>query len=622
MGIIIVKYLFLICFFDIFLLSNEITAEIKTKSIPPSSNVLDLPQQSNVPTLEDRLENDISFYRTTNNYNEKDVSFRGVSNRAIGYTEDLIPLFRSTGGLIGVSTIYSRDTLVANMGSSPSAVGVTSMGGDIDIISTKPAKEMEGNVGASVGRDESQYYFYVGSKQKNYYIQLNGLRDTRDSYSLSENFATTSEQPSRQRLNSDLHRSDVAFKVGYQIDETNDMAFKIETNRGSHGIEPNVFYNNGGSGYQRINRKDLDSYYFYFNHKTSQLEANLRIYRDNYKDVYDFYTDNTYSPLKYNSSLYDDSRTGVLGKISYKTSEANQISYVANIENNEHIWKVDGEATHPRFVYQAIKNSLIDELRFGSKFKLDSAVTYSTFKPLSIQNTNTPTAASFSAIDGQLKGTYIFDSSAIYASLAKTSRAPSMSEMFAFFPWDVPNNNLKPESAMQYEAGYKYFFGKKSTISLAVFHYDIKNKILYDSNMYQNLDSATHDGFEFRYGNRYYENNSFDINYAYAKTKDSNGNSLELIPRQKISFSDKIKLFKGLCTMFIVNYNDKMQTIYNGNKYNISPYITADTTISHETKSGTTVAIGIKNILDRNYYVKYGYPADGRRIELSANIKF
>jgi iron complex outermembrane recepter protein len=606
------------------------TIEIKKKSIPLSSTLFEqnAAQSENSFTMQQRLASDISFATTANGYHESDISFRGVSGRATGFTEDLIPLYRSTGGTTHISTIFADGAMVANMASAPSSLGVSSIGGDIDVISQKPQKEMEGKALASFAQNNRLYDLYVGGKYQNYYIQLNGVKETREKYKLSNEFTPTTEQPSKDRLNSDSKREFVSLKIGAQINSALDAAVKVETSRGVHGIEPNIFDNGGGFGYQRINKKDLDSYYFYLNYAAGNIEANLRVYYDAYKDIYDFYTSAAYGALFFPSSLYDDKRLGALGKFSYKASKEQTLSYVVNIEDNEHIWVRDGSPYKPRFRYESVKNSLIDETLLTSKLRLDGAVTHTTFRPVKIdfdgdssfgQNNAT---VSNSSLDWQAKATYSFDSSAVYASVAKTSRAPAMKELFAFFPWDIPNSALKSEKAMQFETGYKYFFKKDSALSVAVFAYDIKDKIVQSANKYQNISSAKHDGIELRYNNKSFDIHEFNINYALTQTKDQDGKALALIPRQKLIIDDKVSMSKNSFAKLAYSWTDKRLDNYNGSDHTVGSFGVLDGFVCYETLSKLTMTLGMKNILDKNYYTEYGHPAEGRNIYVSISQKF
>ncbi len=311
--------------------------------------------------LQDKLKNDVSYFVVPDNYNNDSISFRGIKSNATGVIEDLIPAYRRTGGDIDFKYNYNVYDISSNMLISPSSLGVSSMGSDLELLSRKPTRNLEGEININYSQYDNNNKIYLGSRQKDFYIQINMDKYERDDYKLSDDFKMTTEQPTNTRLNSDKKYNSFDIKMGYDLDNKNSIAIKFRETKSDYGIEPNVYDNS--DRYRRINQKDLKSIYGYYDKIDNNYEVNLRLYYDDYKDIYDFYTSNDYTTLLYPSSLYDDSRVGIVTKVKFKKNN-DELSFVIKAEEHEHIWRREGNPYTPEFVYQDLSSSIIAKKSF------------------------------------------------------------------------------------------------------------------------------------------------------------------------------------------------------------------------------------------------------------------
>jgi hypothetical protein len=541
------------------LYANLGTMSIAAPKIDITDNFISAESNSKNLTLDKKLENDVSYNIVKDNHNKNTISFRGIQSRATNVIEDLIPSYKTTAGNIDFYYNHGMYDISSNMLISPSSLGVSSMGSDIELLTKKPQRKFEAQINTSISQSDNEQKLYLGSKQKNYFVQFNLNRYKSDQYKLSDDFSVTAEQPSKNRLNSDNQQNSYELKAGVNLTDKDSLTLKYQNSKSNFGINPNVYDNS--IGYQRINKKDLESFYGYYDHIDENYETNIRLYYDDYQDIFDDYTDNTYTSLRFPSSLFDNSRLGFITKTKFK-KDRDELSFILKMQEDEHIWKRDGSSYIPKFKYRDISASVIGKKEYNN-ITLNTAITYKNFKPVTVDYDGDPTftqtedGTSNDALDYQIGLNYLIDTNLWYISHSKTTRTPAMTEMFAFFSWDKINTDLKAESSKNIEIGYKRFLDY-GLYSLAIFNYDIKDKIVTTNNKATNLDKATHKGIEFRYENRYFNKHDFKLSYLYTEAKDDSNNDLELIPENKLVIEDKINLSN--------RYSANIQYIYTAKR--------------------------------------------------------
>ncbi len=574
-------------------------------------------------TFVEKLRSDVSYLIVQDHHNKNTVSFRGIRPRATNMIEDLIPVYRTTGGNIDFYYNYNMYKMSSNMLITPSSLGVSSMGSDIELSSKTPRDTYEGHVSSTVSQSDEQQKLYVGTKQKDYALQFNLNRYDQDSFTLSDDFSTTAEQPSKDRLNSDNNLISYEIKGSYYLNGTDSLALKYKDSKSDFGIAPNVYDNS--EGYQRMNKKDLESLYGYYDHIENDFEANVRLYYDRYEDIYDFYTDKSFQTLLFPSSLYDDERIGIIGKTKFK-KDRDELSFVLKYQRDEHVWKRDGSSYVPTFQYRNLSGSVIGKKVYDN-LTITGAITYKDFKPVKVDYDGDPAytqnekGVETQTVDYQAGMHYLQATNLYYVSHSKTTRMPFMAEMFAFFPHNAVNTGLKAESSHNTEIGYKKFLDY-GLYSVSAFYYDIEDKIEYNNNAFVNIDSAVHKGGEFRYENNYFNTHNVTLGYAYTIAKDGSGRDLALVPGHKLVIEDKIDISQRYSANIQYLYIGKRKDETNSNIKTLPSYSVTNVYISGAFSKDFDLTVGIKNLFDKNYQSAYGYPSEGRNIYGRVSWKF
>lgn len=619
------KYLPVLCTVTA-LYGFEDTIIVTAPKIEITDNFISIEDSQNKKdqTLESKLINDVSYVPVKDYHNNNSVSFRGIKSTATNVIEDLIPSYRTSGGNIDFYYDFNMYEMSSNMLIRPSSLGVSSMGSDIELFSKKQSSEYEGELSTNISQNDNQQKIYLGVSQKDFFLQFFANRYDRDDYKLSNNFITTLEQPSKDRLNSDNYQQSYEIKSGYNLNDKDSISIKYKNSKSDFGIEPNVYDGSSWSAYTRMEKKDLQSLYGYYDHKDDNIEINTRIYYDRYKDIWAIYNDNSYRshwPL----STYDDTRLGMVLKAEL-SQDKDELAFVLNVEDNEHIWKEIGRNHQPAFEFRTINSSIIGKKVYDN-ITVNGAITNKRFKPLKVDFdgdpsfTQTQTGAKNDSMDYQIGLNHLKNNGLWYLAHSKTTKIPTMSEMFTFFPWDTTNTDLKVESSINYEVGYRRFL-ESGLYSLGVFHYNIKDKIVYENNKYINLNKAVHKGAEFRYENIYFDKHNLNLSYLYTRAKDGDNKDLELIPKSKVIISDKIDIDNNYSVNIQYIYLSKRKDNTNSGAKTISSYSLVNLYMSADLSNDLEATVGVKNLLDKNYQSAYGYPNEGRNVYGQVKWKF
>ena len=578
--------------------------------------------ETNSITLYERIERDVSFSVVADSKGEEAISFRGLTHKATEYVEDGISLYRTPNGFVDTQSIMTNAELQVNDGSGTSSLGVSPMGGEIQIHSKNPTKAFESTLSTSISNDDEYYHAYVGSMVDNVYIKADASYYHQEDYTLSNEYDPTPIQENRSRVNSDKEQKNVAIKSGIFIDDQIHLAGKVSVTRSEYGMPPNIYTDVDSpvwDAYSRIDRKDLNSFYLYGDYHRDDMELNIRAYYDEYEDLFSIYTDPTYQ-TNWPKVTYNDNRLGTVLK-GIKTQDKHTSTFIFQAEENKHM-RSGGDLDTAKYKADTFKMSLLHLWKLEPSWEIEGGVSYTLMQSKEAADGSAlETPKDKDTLDAQVKLTFTNEQSLVYGSIANKSRMPTMSEMFTFFPWENANPDLKPEKSIQYTAGYQHDLLKKTFIDLSMYYYDVNDLIIYRDNGYINRESAKHYGAEVRLNTAYFEKNALRLSYAYSYTRDSEGEAIEYIPVHQFKIEDTVSITQDLKTFFSYQYigsrYSSNSATYSDEMMKLSGYHLLDTQLSYRISSSTNCRIGIKNILDESYELEYGYPIQGRSYYLS-----
>jgi len=516
--------------------------------------------------------------------------------------------------------------LQINDGSGTSSLGVSPMGGEVQINSKNPTKPFESNLNTSISNNDEYYHAYAGSMLDNVYVKADASYFHQSDYTLSNDYDPTPLQKKGKRINSDKEQKNLSLKSGMFINDNIHLAGKVSLTRAAYGIPPNVttdLLSPVWYAYSRIDSKELNSYYLYADYDKDDLEVSIRAYYDDYEDNYKIYDDPSYQ-ASWPAVNYNDHRLGTVIK-GIKTQDNHKSTLILLVEENEHL-RSGGEMDSAKYVADTFKMSFLHLWELDRSWQLEGGLSYTLLQAKEAADASAidPTEDK-TTLDAQLKVTYTGEKSVMYGSIANKSRMPTMSEMFTFFPWRNANPDLKPETSIQYSAGYQHELEEKTTIDLSLYYYDVSDLIIYRDNGYINREEAEHYGAEIRLNSTYFDHNHVRFSYAYAHTRDSEGEALEYIPLHQIKIEDTLTITEQLKAYLSYQYTgyrySPNSATYSDEQIKLEAYHLVDTQIAYKISSSTHCRVGIKNILDVDYEWRYGYPAEGRSYYFNLELK-
>lgn len=228
---------------------------------------------------------------------------------------------------------------------------------------------------------------------------------------------------------------------------------------------------------------------------------------------------------------------------------------------------------------------------------------------------------------------YQLDSSfTLYASISRSLRLPTYTELYYKDVANEGNINLKPEQATNYESGLK--FNKDALqMQLSLFYRQGKNIIdwvrlnVTDKWHAENLSLVNTMGVEFTslYNLTYLFPKFFikkiRFNYAYINITKQSGNyyskyALDVL-KHKASFSFDHRIIKQWSASWSVLYHQRMGTYSeypSGLEKNYTPYLTVDGKINYQYKQFIFYISG-SNLFDTYYYDIANIPMPGRWVK-------
>lgn len=623
-----------IVFFYTLVAADAITLDtiaVDETVLPAGSYVLssDEALETNSITLQDRLARDVAFSVTSDLVGDEAVSFRGLNFKATEYVEDGIPLYRSANGIVDTRRMASTVEMYMNDGSGASSFGVSPMGGEVRLASSRPKDSFESRLDTTLSSNDEYYHGYVGSRMGSVYIQADADVYHRSDYALSDHYEATPVQGQRKRINSDKNQQSVSLKSGVYVGEQTHLAAKVSLTKSEYGLPPNVHTDLTApvwDAFSRIAQKDMKSFYLYADHDMDSVGVSLRAYYDDYEDIFKIYDDLSYQTFDDPVVTYDDSRLGTVLKANLK-EESYETTLVLLAEENEHIRSGGREfsgALMPMVTFQNVmlKGSLIHVWHFSESWRFDGALSYTLLQAKEAADASAAEPAdNKEALDALAKITYENDQSTLYGSIAKKSRMPTMNEMFTFFPSYTANPELKPERSVQSAIGYQQMVAERSLIDFSIYYYDIKDLIIYRNSGYINREAAKHYGAEVRTESTYFSRQLIRVSYAYTHAVDSEGEALELIPEHQVKIEDTVTIAREwegyLGYRFLGSRFSSNTATYTDEQKKLSGYHLVDLQVNYTPDKQVTVRAGIKNLLDEAYEWRYGFPAEGRSFYMS-----
>ena len=570
--------------------------------------------------------------------NEQMVWVRGFNLRQVPVFVDGIPIYVPYDGYVdlGRFTTFDLSRIEVSKGFSSALYGANTLGGAINLVSRRPSKVFEGEVGGGLtfGTHGQQTYTNLGTNQGTWYLQVGASYANQDYTRLPDSFKPVKAEDGGHRDNSASHDSKISLKLGLTPNATDEYAINYIT---QHGVKNDPPYAgsaaNVSPAYWRWPYWDKESLYFLSSTRLGEHTLKLRAYHDTFKNSLFAFDDASYGSMKKPSSFeswYDDYTDGFSVQGDFRLSAANLLRTSYNFKTDVHRENNAGEPVR-NFKDRTQSLALEDSHALTSRLSLATGLSLEQRESLEAQDYNSSTKkvsdfvrANNAATNGQVGLSYLLSNSdTVHASIARKSRFPTIKDRYSYkMGQALPNPDLKTEQATHYEIGYSRKLGANWLLESNLFHSNITNLIQSATlaarcgasacTQSQNVGEATAEGLELGLQG---SAGAWDMgaNYTYLKrvNRSDPGVFLTDTPRQKLFASAVWHAAPALDVTGSVESYAQRYSSTDGKQ--VAPgFAVANLKAGYRLKGGTLLEVGVRNMFDRLYSYVEGYPEPGQ----------
>lgn len=571
--------------------------------------------------------------------NESMVSIRGFDLRQVPVYMDGIPVYVPYDGYVDLArfTTFDLSAIDVSKGFSSVLYGPNSLGGAINLISRKPSKALEydGALGM-INTNGFQGNVNIGSNLGKFYVQGGYSFLDRNSTRMSSNFVPMKNEDGGDRDNSYRNDQKISFKIGWTPTKKSEYALGYINQQGEKG---NPVYAGSDAQNSLLAKPrfwqwpvwNKESYYFISNSNFDNKNSfKTRLYYDKFKNTLNSYDDNTYStitkPYAF-QSFYDDYTYG--GNVEYDTQiiPKNDLKIAFHFKEDVHRENNFGEPVR-HFIDNTILVGIEDVYKISNKVTVIPGVSYNVRKNLEAEDYNSttkvitdyPTADPSDAYNAQIGLFYqMTEAQKLGATVSQKTRFATIKDRYSYrMGTAIPNPDLKPETALNYEVNYTANFFKKVTFQTALFYSSLTDAILSVSNVQpgksqmQNFGEAEYLGVEAQLNYSILDNLSFNINYTYIERKNITDPNIHFtdVPNTKVMGTLEYQPIKFLRLIANTEFDSSRYSTSYGTK--VPDYTLLNFYASGKILKNFSLDAGINNIFDKNYSLIEGYPEEGR----------
>lgn len=611
---------------------------------------------------------------------EPSVGIRGYSFTHIGLFVDGIP----------VHSIYDRQTdwsqfssfgiseISISKGYTSPLYGANTIGGSVNIVTSKPLDKLEIEGGYSfVSNNEHRVKAQVGSNLGQWYFQIGYDFTDRKSLNLSHRFKPTTLQPNTTKINSNYTNHTLRAKVGFQPNANHEYSLNFIYQKGEKG---GMIGTSGTSAniWEWPNYDKITAYILGNSAFNDMISLNSKIYVDSFYNVLKVvgawkgnkidetsWASSKVSPSKPYISTYNDYSLGFIETLDFAFGDNIDFKLGINLKQDNHRNTIErykngngngGTYTKEKDDQRDISTSIFAEYAqtITKWFRFALNTSYDRNDVLKVVKSNT-IDKKYSLQGWTLQGVLYFDVNDfwnIYVNAGKKSKIPTLKERYSSY-WGnrVPNPNLAPESAVNYEIG-TIFEWDSTKASAAVFYNDIRDMLISvsasgcasGSSCFKlvNAREGYSYGVEVGVSQGFLDDKiNLGLNYTYTerKTTNSKGSSYGVDGSRILDYPNHILNASFITTPIkyfdIIAYLTYQSPQWYGNGGSKNSSATSYGKNGHiwlmdlkvnlrpiESLPSFLLTLGAYNLFDKNYYYGSDLYQAGRRIIMGVEYKY
>lgn len=586
---------------------------------------------------------------------------RGFNSRQVPLFIDGIPVYVPYDGNIDLARFTSFDIAEVSVTKGFTSVlyGANSLGGSINVVSRRPQASFEGEAGGGVSFDADgdrmshRFYFNAGTNQDLWYAQIGGSLLERDHFLLPDGFAPTPTEDGARRENAAADDRKISIKLGLTPNATDELAIAYYNQQGEKETPPYAGTVPGERArFWRWPEYDKESLYLIGRKSFGEdWYVRLRAYYDKFDNTLRSFDDDAYTtqlrPFAFNS-VYDDYSWGTSVELGTSLFTRHDLRAAFHYKEDVHRETDDDDAPEERFEDRTMSLGVEDRVTFGDAFTFIAGMSYDSLKGRQADNRVGDTITQFDLASESafnIQGGVLYDlseGSTARISVARRTRFPTIKDRYSFrFGFAVPNADLAPESAVNFELGIDSVrdiasLGARVTWGAALFYSEITDAIenvTVDSplcspspcSQLQNIGEQTNRGFEalvtVDFGARW----EWHVNYTYLDRKNDALADLPPLDIPEHSMFGYLKFSPNEAIDLVVNGeygSERFAIARTGGVREAEGFYRADIKGIWRPTPRTQLEAGVRNVSDRLYAYEEGFPEPGRNYFLTARFTY
>ncbi|MGD9577061.1 MAG: TonB-dependent receptor plug domain-containing protein [Syntrophorhabdus sp.] len=580
--------------------------------------------------------------------NEGMIYVRGLDLKHVPIYLDGIPIYIPYDGYPDLNrfTTFDLSQIVLSKGFTSVLYGPNTMGGAINLVSRRPEKAFEGNAGIGVFTGNGyEGYANFGTNQKLWYFQGGASYLNNDYFVLSDDLKPTVNKTENggQRENSYYRDRKFNLKFGFTPAEGHEYVMSYWDQHGVKGVPPYAGTDPSTTPrYWQWPYWDKEGYYF--NSRTplgDKSYVKTRFYWDRYTNSLYAYDDATYTTITRRSSFRSDYHDNTYGG----SAELGTSLLPYNLIKVAGLYKIDVHKEHNLpSPYQTFKDEIFsigaeDTITITNKFYAIVGLSYDRQKSIKAEDWNVSPRRDFAkaaenAWNPQAGLFYsLTDTGKLSLTFEEKTRFPSLKDRYSYrLGTAIPNPDLEPERARNYELGYQGVLFKRVSLKTAIFYRDIKDFFLSITipnpsgpgtvSQNQNVGHVEQYGFELDLSAPIIKTLDAGVNYTYLDNNNrSSSDKLTDVPEHKFFVYAKYTPVKGLSLLADVEKDSKRWSDSRGVRV-AKGYTVANIKAMYEIIRGLQIEAGVRNVFDNDYELNEGFPMPGRLFFANLTYRF
>lgn len=576
-------------------------------------------------------------YVSIGSRNEMIVQLRGIDQRQISVMLDGVPIYVPFDGYVdlGQIPISVVKKITVTEGNASVLYGPNSLGGSINILTAMPVRRSS-KIRLFGGSGQMFAYFFQQSFLYNKFGFLLGAGQQRQDYfPLSENFNSTENEDGDERENSYYKKTDFFAKMSYRPNQTHHTSFSFSFIDDEKGLPADIY----NPRYRRfpVWRK------WVLNVSSSQkisdsVLGKVIFFYDKYDNTLDSYDDATYTTQieKYAfHSIYDDYSFGSNIFLTHKLPELGELTWGINFKRDVHREQDDYGKPWEKYKMDTYSFGAEHEFKPSEDFGFSGGLSVNVEDP--VYANGQPLRDEIATLDGRLGAYYSISSNfEIFGSVGHKTRFPTLKELYSgYSDRNIPNPDLKEESAYNFEIGANFTFSPANKVELVLFDSEITNLIAQkivlvdtvEKKQMDNIGKARNLGVELSVSLKPEKRTTISGSYTFLKAKnlsdDRVSDKLEYRPEHRIRLQGEHNFDFGLILSLTANYVGKRSRLDDdGKDHQMPDYTLIDGKLSQSLYKNIVLTFDAKNILDKDYQTEYGFPMPGRTLGGGLEIEF